>query len=109
MSTKLDPLTPAEAKEMSLDARKREVAKSTVEDYHYRLKQFIRWCKEVEEISNLNELTGRDLQRFKTWRRDDGDLKPVTTEITSIRSVSFCVGVSRSPPLSRTSTRRSKH
>ncbi len=80
MSTELDPITPAEAKKMYLDARKREIAKSTIEGYHYRLKQFIRWCEEVKEITNLNELTGRDLQRFKTWRRDDGGLKPVTME-----------------------------
>jgi len=34
----------------------------------------------VEGIDNMNTLTGRQLQRFKTWRRDDGDLKPVTLE-----------------------------
>jgi integrase len=28
----------------------------------------------------MNTLSGRDLQRFKTWRRDDGDLKPITLE-----------------------------
>lgn len=80
MSTKLDPITPAEAKKMYLNARKHEIAKSTIEGYHYRLKQFIRWCEEEEGLDNLNELTGRGLQRFKTWRREDGDLKPVTTE-----------------------------
>lgn len=28
----------------------------------------------------MNALSGRQLQRFKTWRRDDGDLKPVTLQ-----------------------------
>jgi len=28
----------------------------------------------------MNNLTGRKLQQFKTWRRDDGDLKPITLE-----------------------------
>ncbi|WP_158055326.1 tyrosine-type recombinase/integrase [Halorussus halophilus] len=76
----LEPISPAEAKEMYLDARKREVSKSTLDGYHYRLKHFIRWCEQVEGIENMNNLSGRDLQRFKTWRRDDGDLKPISLE-----------------------------
>lgn len=76
----LEPISPAKAKEMYLDARKREVSQSTLDGYHYRLKHFIRWCKDVEGIENMNNLSGRKLQRFKTWRRDDGDLKPITLE-----------------------------
>jgi len=78
MSEELEPISPAAAKEMYLEARKNEVSKSTLDGYHYRLKHFIRWCENVEGIDNMNELSGRDLQRFKTWRRDDGDLKPIT-------------------------------
>jgi len=80
MTDKLEPISPAEAKEMYLDARKREVSESTLSGYHYRLKHFIRWCQEVEGLDNMNDLTGRKLQQFKTWRRDDGDLKPITLE-----------------------------
>jgi site-specific recombinase XerD len=80
MSEELEPISPAEAKKMYLDTRKREVSQSTLDGYHYRLKHFIRWCEEVEGIENMNTLSGRDLQRFKTWRRDDGGLKPVTME-----------------------------
>lgn len=76
----LEPISPVEAKEMYLDARKQEVSQSTLDGYHYRLKHFIRWCKEVEGIENMNTLSGRDLQRYKTWRRDDGDLKPISLE-----------------------------
>lgn len=76
--TELEPIAPAEAKEMYLDARAHEVSQSTLDGYHYRLKHFVRWCEEVEELDNLNDLSGRDLQRYKTWRRDDGDLKPIT-------------------------------
>jgi len=76
----LDPISPAEAKEMYLDARKREVSQSTLDGYHYRLKHFIRWCQDVEGLDNMNDLTGRKLQKFKTWRRDDGDLKPISLE-----------------------------
>ncbi|MEA1930252.1 MAG: site-specific integrase, partial [Euryarchaeota archaeon] len=76
----LEAISPAEAKEMYLEARKREVSQSTLDGYHYRLKHFIRWCENVEGIKNLNTLSGRDLQRYKTWRREDGDLKPISLE-----------------------------
>lgn len=76
----LEPITPDEAKEMYLEARKNEVSQSTLDGYHYRLKHFIRWCESVEDIGNMNQMTGRLLQKFKTWRRDDGDLKPITLE-----------------------------
>jgi len=80
MSEELEPISPVEAKEMYLNARKNEVSQSTLDGYHYRLKHFIRWCENVEGIENLNNLSGRDLQRYKTWRRDDGDLKPISLE-----------------------------
>lgn len=76
---KLEPITPERAKKMYLNARKGEVSQSTLDGYHYRLKHFIRWCDE-KGIDNMNELSGRKLQEFRTWRRDDGDLKPVTLE-----------------------------
>jgi len=80
MTKQLEPISPAEAKEMYLEARKREVSQSTLDGYHYRLKHFIRWCNGVEGIGNMNNLSGRDLQRYKTWRRDDGGLKPISLE-----------------------------
>lgn len=59
MATTLEPITPAEAKQMYLDARKHEVSESTIDGYHYRLKHFIRWCEDVEDINNMNDLGGR--------------------------------------------------
>jgi hypothetical protein len=37
-----------------------------------------RWCAEEASIDNMNDLTGRKLQDFKTWRRDEYGLKPIT-------------------------------
>jgi len=51
----LEPISPAEAKEMYLNARKHEVSQSTLDGYHYRLKHFIRWCNEVADIDNMND------------------------------------------------------
>lgn len=80
MTKELEPISPVEAKEMYLNARKQEVSQSTLDGYNYRLKHFIRWCEKVESIENMNDLSGRDLQRYKTWRWDDGDLKPISLE-----------------------------
>ncbi len=64
---------------MYLDSRRHEISQGTIDGYHYRLKHFIRWC-DMEEINNMNDLSGRDLHQYKTWRRDEGDLKPISLE-----------------------------
>ncbi|WP_254832083.1 tyrosine-type recombinase/integrase [Haloglomus salinum] len=83
----LDPIAPAEAKQMYLQQRKQEVSESTIQAHHYRLKHFVRWCENVENVENLNTLSGRDLQRYKMWRREDGDLNNVTmvTQLSTLR------------------------
>ena len=87
MDTDLTPIEPEEAKEMYLEQRKHEVSESTIKAHHYRLKHFVRWCQTAGDIENLNSLTGRDLQRFKMWRREDGDLNNVTmvTQLSTLR------------------------
>lgn len=76
MSTphELTDTTPEEAVELYLRERSTEVADSTLQSHEYRLNHFIRWCNEVAEITNLNDLTGRDLHRYKLWRQEDGNL-----------------------------------
>lgn len=87
MSQELEPISPAEAKEMYRGERKGEVSERTLQAHHYRLKHFIRWCVDIEGIENLNKLSGRDLKRFKTWRRDVGDLNKdsVHTQLGTLR------------------------
>lgn len=86
-TSELIEIGPSEAKEMYLEQRKQEVSESTIQAHHYRLKHFVRWCEQVEEITNLNEITGRDLQRYKLWRREDGNLNNVTmvTQLSTLR------------------------
>jgi site-specific recombinase XerD len=83
----LEPITPAEAKQMYLEQRKQEVSESTIQAHHYRLRHFVRWCENVENLENLNTLSGRDLQRYKMWRREDGGLNNVTmvTQLSTLR------------------------
>ncbi|OYR50043.1 site-specific integrase [Halorubrum sp. Ea8] len=86
-NTNLEPIHPAKAKEMYLSQREEEVSQSTIQAHHYRLKHFVRWCREVAEIDNLNELSARGLQQYRMWRREDGDLNNVTmvTQLSTLR------------------------
>lgn len=95
-TNELEPIRPAEAKEMYLEQRKQEVSDSTIQAHHYRLKHFVEWCEKVAEIDNLNELTGRDLQRYKMWRREDGGLNNVTmvTQLSTLRVfINWCENI----------------
>jgi site-specific recombinase XerD len=86
MSDELEPLSPPEAKEMYLNDKSSEVTASTLQAHDYRLRHFVRWCRE-QDISNINSLTGRDLHKYKLWRREDGGLNNVTlvTQLSTIR------------------------
>ena len=77
--TELKPITPREAADLYLEAREQELSKTTLREYRYRINHFVRWCRD-NDIDNLNDVTGRQLLKFKTWREDDGDLKPITVE-----------------------------
>jgi site-specific recombinase XerD len=83
----LEPIHPAKAKEAYLLERENEVSEQTIQAHHYRLSHFVRWCDKVAEIDNMNTLSGRDLQHYKMWRRDDGDLNNVTmvTQLSTLR------------------------
>lgn len=73
----LEPLEPTTAQKIFLDHKETGCSESTVRNYRYRTKHFIEWC-EQEDIDNLNDLSGRDIQRYRLWRKDDGDLNKLT-------------------------------
>ncbi len=82
----LEPVEPKEGVEWYLDEKEHENSPATVKAHEYRLNHFIRWCDQ-NSIDNLNTLTGRDLHRYKQWRRDDGDLNNVSlqTQLGTLR------------------------
>lgn len=86
MTESLDPISPEEALNMYLREREPEVASSTLSAHEYRLQHLVRWCAH-EGLDNLNHLSGRDLHRYKIWRRDDGDLNQVSlkTQMDTLR------------------------
>jgi len=69
----LEPIDPETALELYLADRENELSEATLYSHRSRLGHFVRWCDE-QGIDNLNELTGRQLHRYRLWRRDEGDL-----------------------------------
>lgn len=77
---------PETAVKRYLSDREDEVSASTLRSHRARLKHFLRWCGE-QELKNLNNLSGRDLQDFRYWRKEDGNLNNVSmhTQMTTFR------------------------
>ena len=101
----LDPISPVDAVSMYHDAMRDEHAESTRESAKHRLRSFLQFCDE-EGIENLNDITGRDLYRFRTWRREgQGDgrdpVKLVTLKgqlATIRRFLRFAANIDAVPP-----------
>lgn len=83
MSNNLEPLAPREAIELYLDHREPELSQKSIENHRYRLRAFVTFCNE-EGIENLNTLTGRDLHRFRVWRRNGESKKEKYDEISKV-------------------------
>lgn len=95
----LEPLEPTDALTLYLSEKRTEVSDATLYSHKSRLGHFIRWCDE-RDLDNLNELTGRDIHRYKLWRRDDGDLNAVTlkTQMDTLRVfVRWCESIDGVP------------
>jgi len=71
----LEPLEPSTGVQMYLDDRRNEVSSATLQSHGYRLERFLEWCRD-EQITNLNELSGRDIQTFKLHRKQQGLAPP---------------------------------
>lgn len=78
----LESLSPTEGVEIYLEARSDELSEQTLSGQKYRLESFLQWCDE-EEIEDLNDLSGRDLYRFRVWRREgNGEGREAITQVT---------------------------
>lgn len=73
MTGPLEPLAPSTGKEMYLDERRHELTEATIQSHGYRLRQFVLWCED-DDIDNLNDLSGRDIHRFRVKRREEDGL-----------------------------------
>lgn len=100
MSEDLEPIDPETAVDLYLDHREPELSDKSLENQRYRLTSFILWCRS-EEIDTMSELTGRDLHRFRVWRRKGesenyGPVSKVTLRgiLATLRKfLEFCAGI----------------
>lgn len=81
MTNELEPLAPTEAVEMYLKQRESELTKQTFRKQEQRLESFLHFCDE-KGIDNLNDLTGRDLYRYRLWRKEGNDYYDSVKDIT---------------------------
>lgn len=84
-ATNLEPIAPDTAVEYFLEEK--DLAPSTLRAYERRLDHFVNWCHS-NDIENLNDLTGRDLFEFKTYRKKTGELSKssLKSQLTAVRS-----------------------
>ncbi|WP_433628351.1 tyrosine-type recombinase/integrase [Halomicrococcus sp. NG-SE-24] len=95
----LEPMSPPKACEEYLEDKKQKSAQSTYNSHRSRLSHFLDYCDE-QGIENLNDLTGRDLHRYRRWRREQVGLKNTTekTEQDTLRVfIRWCEAVNAVP------------
>ena len=81
-----EPIEPQTAVEQYLADRETELRRASINSHRSRLRHFVRWC-DKRDIDNCNTLIGRQLHQYRLWRRDEGDLAPVTekTQMDTLR------------------------
>jgi hypothetical protein len=74
---RLEPSEPGKAQDRYLKHKSTDYRESTLEAHDYRPNHFVRWCGE-NDLKNLNSLSGRNIQEYRLWRHEEGDLKRIT-------------------------------
>ncbi len=69
-SPDLKPISPEEAVEWYLNRRRNELADSSLYTHRSSLGHFIEWTDQVG-MEDLNDLDGRAIQRYLTWRVEE--------------------------------------
>jgi integrase len=75
--TDLEPLAPQDALDWYLEHRRDSLRTATRRKHRSALGAFVEWTGEVG-IDNLNDISGRQLMEFKTWRKTESDLTVVS-------------------------------
>lgn len=94
-----EPIEPSRAQQLFLKHEASEIAAKTLESYRYRTNHFVRWCDE-QGVDDVNDVTGRNLQEYRLWRQEDGDLVKLTLnqQLSTIRVfLTFCGSIEAVP------------
>ena len=93
MRHNLQPIEPCEAYEWYLDERKDELSEATHRAHGHRLSAFVKWC-EAETIGNLNDVSGRELARYKKARRQKVKNVTLHSQLSTLRVfIKWCEGI----------------
>ncbi|AXG07824.1 hypothetical protein DU500_16085 [Haloplanus rubicundus] len=88
----LEPITPEDAIDWYLEHRRDELRTATRRTHRSALNIFHDWTEEAG-IADLNDLRGRGLVAFKTWRKSETDINTVSLNGTLAviqRFLRFC-------------------
>ncbi len=94
----LEPITPQEAVDLYVSHRELEVSKKTLQNHKYRLNAFVEWCHEAG-VDNLNDLSGRDIHRYRVWRQQDVNIVTLRGQLATLRVfLEFCASIDAVEP-----------
>lgn len=84
--------TPAEAVELYLDERETEdVAALTLQSHRSRLSFFIEWCEGEGNIESMQDVTGLDIHKWRSWRSKQISKVTLKTHLDTLRVfLRFC-------------------
>lgn len=94
MTDDLQPLAPDEAVDLYIDHRRDDLSEKSLQNHRYRLDTFVEFCEE-RGITNLNDLTARELHRYRVWRREQ-DISTITlkSNLATLRVfLQFCAQI----------------
>jgi integrase len=73
----LEPLAPQEALDWYLEHRRESLRTATRRKHTSALGTFVDWTDEAG-IDDMNDVGGRQLMQFKTWRKNESDLATIS-------------------------------
>src|SRR6056297_2930800 len=73
----LDPISPQDALDWYLEHREDDLRTATLRKYESALSIFVDWTDEAG-IDDMNDVKGRQLMQFKTWRKQEAGLATVS-------------------------------
>ena len=76
-SEELEPMGPREARDDYLQERQEDASFETLRTIRKGLNLFVEWCEE-KGIRNMNEISGRQLNKYKNWCKDTSDNNTVS-------------------------------
>ncbi|WP_336327868.1 tyrosine-type recombinase/integrase [Halovenus sp. HT40] len=87
MTDDLDPITPDAALEYYLDARRYDLAESTLRSHGARIRSFARWLKD-NDINNMNDVDLRTVHEYRVYKREDNGESDPCNDVTMQGQVS---------------------